>query len=439
MGGAADTTEAAAARVPKAPKLSLSQPLLARMFALADSDSDGTVEREEFERMAHELAEGGGALAQTTFVAVDEDNSGAVDRAQFEVALAGVTAAQAEWWVGLRSEGAVELVAADGGVLAVTAAQVAQIGTISALVEAVPLGVRHSVAVPRVALGDAVELLRAGSEDGSGTAAAAAAAALPLTRLFQAIVALDFLDAPLSDAVVRRAAAAVPAAVTAIAEAAAAVGGAAAEAAVEAEPPVGEEELRHVIERTAAGSVIWAAMPGTVRLEALLLPAPLTPDPTEIRVADSSLGDAGAVRLAARLGSFPQLRVLELPGNNIGAAGMAALNTALEAGACPQLVELLGIGKNALSLVLAAQDGHEGAVGLLLRGGEDVDKAVGGRTALVVAANNGHEAVVGRLIAAGAAVDKALTTDGATPLFVAAQGGHEAVVGRLIAAGATVD
>ena len=116
---------------------------------------------------------------------------------------------------------------------------------------------------------------------------------------------------------------------------------AALEAAVEAEPPVGEEELRHVIERTAAGSVIWAAMPGTVRLEALLLPAPLTPDPTEIRVADSNLGDAGAVRQAARLGRFPQLRVLELPGNRIGAAGMAALNTALEAGACPQLVELL--------------------------------------------------------------------------------------------------
>ena len=84
---------------------------------------------------------------------------------------------------------------------------------------------------------------------------------LPPTRLFQTIVALDFLDAPLSDAVVRRAAAAVPAAVTAIAAAAAAVDGFAAEADVEAEwlltllqwrwmepPSVEEEELRHVIE-----------------------------------------------------------------------------------------------------------------------------------------------------------------------------------------------
>ena len=123
------------------------------------------------------------------------------------------------------------------------------------------------------------------------------------------------------------------------------------------------------MERTAAGSVIWAAIPRAVRLEALLVPAPLTPDPTEIRIADSNIGDAGAARLAARLGG--QLRVLELPGNGIGAAGMAALNTALEAGACPQLVDLLGVGKNALSLCDTARDGHDGAVGLLLRGGEN--------------------------------------------------------------------
>ena len=189
---------------PKAQRLGLSPSILARMFALADSDSDGTVDREEFERMAHELAEGGGALAQT-FSAAATDDSGAVDRAEFESALAGVTAAQAEWWLGLRSEGAVELVAVDGGVLAVTEAEVAQMGTISALVEAVPLGVRHSVAVPRTALADAVALLRSGA-DGSGETAAVA---LPSTRLFQAIVALDFLDAPLSSAVISRAAAAV--------------------------------------------------------------------------------------------------------------------------------------------------------------------------------------------------------------------------------------
>eukprot|EP01051_Picozoa_sp_SAG22_P019338 SAG22_NODE_3539_length_1653_cov_3.970399_2_plen_287_part_01 len=221
--GEAPAAEAPAAEAPPPPKaqrLGLSPSILARMFALADSDSDGTVDREEFERMAHELAEGGGALART-FSAADADDSGAVDRAEFESALAGVTAAQAEWWLGLRSEGAVELVAADGGVLAVTALEVAQMGTISALVEAVPLGVRRSVAVPRTALADAVELLRSGA-DGPGETAAVA---LPSTRLFQAIVALDFLDAPLSSAVVIRAAAAVPAAVFAAAAAAGGGGG----------------------------------------------------------------------------------------------------------------------------------------------------------------------------------------------------------------------
>ena len=146
------------------PRLRLPPPLLARMFELTGGMGDGTVTREEFDRLAHELAEGGGAVART-FLAADADGSGAVDRASFESALSSVTATQAEWWVGLRSEGALELVTPDGGVLAVAAAEVAQMGTIRALVEAVPLGVRHSVAVPRAALADAVELLRAGTED----------------------------------------------------------------------------------------------------------------------------------------------------------------------------------------------------------------------------------------------------------------------------------
>jgi hypothetical protein len=186
-------------------------------------------------------------------------------------------------------------------------------GTIRGLVEAVPLGVRHSVAVPRPALADALELLRAGADGILPGAAVVAAAALPLTRLFDAIVALDFLDAPLSAAVVERVAAAVPEAVAALAAAVATGGAADVVDPAAAEPPVGEEELRQVIERTAAGPVIWAAVRGTARLEALLLLVPLTPDPTEIRLVDVNIGDDGAERLAARLEAFPQLRVLELP------------------------------------------------------------------------------------------------------------------------------
>ena len=65
--------------------------MLDRMFVLADGDGDGAVGRDEFERMAHELEEGGGALARA-FSAADADGSGVVDRAEFESALGGITA-----------------------------------------------------------------------------------------------------------------------------------------------------------------------------------------------------------------------------------------------------------------------------------------------------------------------------------------------------------
>jgi cytohesin len=58
----------------------------------------------------------------------------------------------------------------------------------------------------------------------------------------------------------------------------------------------------------------------------------------------------------------------------------------------------------------------------------DVNKAKnGGWTPLFVAAQNGHEAVLRVLIKAGADINKA-KDDGVTPLFMAATLGHEAIV-----------
>jgi ankyrin repeat protein len=58
-----------------------------------------------------------------------------------------------------------------------------------------------------------------------------------------------------------------------------------------------------------------------------------------------------------------------------------------------------------------------------------------GVTPLFMAAMNGHEGVVALLLGAGAGVNLA-DKDGVTPLFRAAQNGHEGVVALLLAAGA---
>ena len=90
-------------------------------------------------------------------------------------------------------------------------------------------------------------------------------------------------------------------------------------------------------------------------------------------------------------------------------------------------------------MVAAAARGDDLTVAALLAGGRRssaVDQTdTSSRTPLYVAAREGHDAVVALLLAAGATVDKPRDT-GMTPLYAASFGGHLAVVRRLIGAGA---
>lgn len=61
-----------------------------------------------------------------------------------------------------------------------------------------------------------------------------------------------------------------------------------------------------------------------------------------------------------------------------------------------------------------------------------------GATALFIAAQNGHERILEILLEQGAKTDAA-RTDGATALWIAAQMGHDHIVRRLLKAGAKVD
>ncbi|KAA0166638.1 hypothetical protein FNF27_07469 [Cafeteria roenbergensis] len=70
--------------------------------------------------------------------------------------------------------------------------------------------------------------------------------------------------------------------------------------------------------------------------------------------------------------------------------------------------------------MVAAQDGHESTVGLLLDRGADVEaREEDGWTAVMVAASNGHESTVELLLDRGADVT-ATNADGETALCVAA-------------------
>jgi ankyrin repeat protein len=92
-------------------------------------------------------------------------------------------------------------------------------------------------------------------------------------------------------------------------------------------------------------------------------------------------------------------------------------------------------------LWLAASNGHDSIVRVLLESGADVQGADDmGFTALMVAAENGHADVVRRLIAAGADVDaKSENYFSTTALHVAAKQGHAPVVRLLLDAGAAIE
>ena len=91
---------------------------------------------------------------------------------------------------------------------------------------------------------------------------------------------------------------------------------------------------------------------------------------------------------------------------------------------------------NRTALYIAATNGHEGVVRLLLERGAQREAAnKNGATPLFIAAQRGHEGVV-RLLLEGGAQREAANKDGATPLYIAAQQGHEGVVRLLLERGA---
>ena len=107
----------------------------------------------------------------------------------------------------------------------------------------------------------------------------------------------------------------------------------------------------------------------------------------------------------------------------------------------PVDINMVAPGSNATLLHVAAEEGSEEAVRVLIAAGADVNRTSiceQGFTPLIIAAEFGFEPVARALIDAGADVNKA-DKSGVTPMRVAAQNGHEAVIRALIAAGAVED
>jgi ankyrin repeat protein len=93
------------------------------------------------------------------------------------------------------------------------------------------------------------------------------------------------------------------------------------------------------------------------------------------------------------------------------------------------------------ALCWAAPRGHEAVIRLLLEKGADIEAKYmsGGKTALASAAWEGHEAVVRLLLEKGANIEAKDISDEKTALVFAASAGHEAVVRLLLEKGADIE
>ena len=91
----------------------------------------------------------------------------------------------------------------------------------------------------------------------------------------------------------------------------------------------------------------------------------------------------------------------------------------------------------AFPLLLAAQNGHDKAVALLLAKGADPNRIhKDGGFPLLLAAQNGHDQAVATLLEKGADPDRVHKETGAFPLLQAAQNGHDQAVAMLLDQGA---
>ena len=141
-----------------------------------------------------------------------------------------------------------------------------------------------------------------------------------------------------------------------------------------------------------------------------------------VGVFSHALIQSGPIHNATRTGDVAQVKRLLSGGLFEGKTPQADINEKDEAGLTP--------------LYVAAREGHEAVVRLLIKSGankEAQDKD--GWTPLYFAAVKGHEAVARLLIESGANIE-AQSKDGWTLLHWVAQQGHEAVVRLLIEGGA---
>lgn len=126
--------------------------------------------------------------------------------------------------------------------------------------------------------------------------------------------------------------------------------------------------------------------------------------------ADPNDDAAEALAAAACSGSGAAVQCLIDAGIDVAAVGALAVVAAADAGRSDALALILKAGadpnaKNEFreaAILVAARNGHEGAVGALIDGRARIDARSGNETALHAAASRGHASVVRRLLDAGA-------------------------------------